>query len=160
MFRSAFSVVTLTGCFAFLLPAAAAACPNVALAGPEIRATASMLYVPAEFAVQAGGDRDITRCGIRNRTDGKPQGFVAAAPDFELYFVQDGRFQLELRVVSECDSILLVNTGGGNWYWDDDDAGNLDAKIRLTRPSQGWYDIWIGTVDGRLCNAKLILESF
>jgi hypothetical protein len=145
---------------AALAAGAAVACPDVGLAGAEIRARGSQLYNPAAFKVVAGGDRDISRCGIRNNTDGRPQGYVSAAPDFELYFVQDGRYSLELRVVSECDAVLLINTGGGSWFWDDDDAGNLDPKIRLTRPSEGWYDIWIGTVDGQLCNAQLILETF
>ena len=31
---------------------------------------------------------------------------------------------------------------------DDDDNGNLDPKIVLTRPVDGRIDVWIGTFDG------------
>ena len=65
-----------------------------------------------------------------------------------------------LKVVSECDSVLLVNTGAMNWYYDDDDNGNLDALITLTRPSNGWLDVWVGTHDGEVCDAVLSLETF
>ena len=139
---------------------AALACPDWSLSGYEFRARASQLYTPLEHRLIAGGDRRIDACGIRNRTDGRPTGYAARQPDVTFWFEQDGRYQLEFRVVSECDSMLLVNTGGANWYWDDDDNGNLDPKIRLTRPSQGWYDIWVGTIGPSTCNAILIIETF
>ena len=53
-----------------------------------------------------------------------------------------------------------INTGAANWYYDDDDNGNLDARITLTRPSNGWMDIWVGTHDGSVCDAVLTLETF
>lgn len=156
MFRALFLAI----CALVAVSSAAAACPAINLEGYEIRARASDLYRPAEFQTVAGGDRSIDNCGIRNRTDGIPTGYATTQPDFKLYFVQDGRYQLEFRVVSRCDSMLLINTGGANWYWDDDDNGDLDPKIRLTRPSEGWYDIWIGTIGPDNCDAVLIIESF
>jgi len=71
-----------------------------------------------------------------------------------------GRYQLVISVVSECDSILLINTGAVNRYYDDDDNGNYDARISLSRPSNGWLDIWVGTHDGKTCDATLSLETF
>jgi hypothetical protein len=65
-----------------------------------------------------------------------------------------------VRVVSECDAALLINTASANWYYDDDDNGDLDPKIVLTRPANGRIDIWIGTYDGEFCNAQLQLETF
>ncbi len=140
-------------------PGAAIACPQIDLDGSELVYSGKDLYQARSFDVTAGGSEDVSRCGIRNNTSGKPEGFVAEAPDFELLFSGDG-YELEFRVESECDSVLLINTGSGNWYWDDDDNGNLDAKIRLGRASDGWYDIWIGTIGRDTCNARLILETF
>ena len=139
---------------------AAVACPDWSQSGYEFRARASQLYTPWEHRMIAGGDSRIDRCGIRNRTDGIPTGYATSQPDVTFWFEQDGRYQLEFRVVSTCDSMLLVNTGGANWYWDDDDNGNLDPKIRLTRPSQGWFDVWVGTIGPDTCDAVLIIETF
>ena len=123
------------------MPGVAMACPEVNLDGVELRFDGQSLYQPRSFNVVAGGTENIAKCGIRNLTSGRPEGFVARAPDYELNFRGNG-YELEFRVESECDSILLINTGSGNWYWDDDDntESALDAKIRLTRPSDGWYD--------------------
>lgn len=140
-------------------PGAAIACPEVNEDGTELRYSGKDLYTARSFKVTAGGGQDLSRCGIINNTSGAPEGFVAEAPDFELLFTGNG-YELEFRVESECDSVLLINTGSGNWYWDDDDNGNLDAKIRLGRASDGWYDIWIGTIGSDTCNARLILETF
>ena len=144
-----------------IIPGIAMACPEIDLNGTELRFSGEQLYQARSFSVVAGGTEDISRCGIRNRTDGRPVGFVARAPDFELYFRGDG-YQLEFRVESDCDSVLLINTGAANWYYDDDDNKDSfrDAKIRLTRASDGWYDIWIGTNTPGNCNAYLILETF
>ncbi len=142
-------------------PSIAMACPEINLSGTELRFSGEQLYQPRSFSVVAGGDQNISKCGIRNRTDGRPVGFVSRAPDFELRFTGNG-YQLEFRVESDCDSILLVNTGAANWYYDDDDNRDSyqDAKIRLSRASDGWYDIWIGTNTPGNCNARLILETF
>ncbi len=140
--------------------AAAQACPDWTLSGYEFRALASQLYTPWEYRLVAGGDLRIDTCGIRNRTDGRPTGYVTRQPDVTFWFELDGRYELEFRVVSECDSMLLVNTGSTNWYWDDDDNGNLDPKIRLTRPSEGWFDVWVGTIGPANCDAVLVIETF
>jgi len=55
---------------------------------------------------------------------------------------------------------LLINTGSTSWYYDDDDNGNADARISLTRPANGRIDVWVGTYDGTYCDAKLSLETF
>lgn len=118
------------------------------------------LWDPKSFNVVAGGDQYLDNCGIRHASSGeRAVGYVAYAPDFELQY-GGGGYQLELKVVSDCDSTLLINTGGGNWYFDDDDMGNGDARICLTRPTTGVYDIWIGTYGTATCNARLILESW
>lgn len=65
-----------------------------------------------------------------------------------------------ISVVSRCDSALLINTASGSWYYDDDDNGNLDPRIVLTRPLDGQIDIWVGTYDGDFCDAQLRMETF
>lgn len=118
------------------------------------------LWNPKTHNVVAGGDQRLDDCGISHASTGeRAVGYTAFEPDFELQY-GGGDFQLELKVVSACDSTLLINTGAGNWYFDDDDLGNGDARICLTRPTTGVYDIWIGTYGNNTCDAQLILESW
>ena len=70
------------------------------------------------------------------------------------------RYQLVVSVVSACDAALLINSASANWFYDDDDNGNLDPKIVLTRPVNGRLDVWIGTYDVEYCDAQLQLETF
>ncbi len=138
---------------------AVAACPNYSLSGETYYLTGYDLWNVQSVGVTAGGEYSIQGCGIRPRTD-QGRGYVTAAPDFTISLSQMNQFSLVVSVVSECDSVLLINTGAANWYYDDDDNGNLDARISLNRPSNGWMDIWVGTNDGAYCNATLNLETF
>lgn len=139
--------------------AAAEACPDYSLSGETYEVTGDYLYQARSVRVQAGGQYSITACGIRPRSD-RGRGYVTRAPDFTVHLSRMNRYRLAISVVSECDSVLLINTGAANWYYDDDDNGNLDAKIVLTRPSNGWMDIWVGTHDGAVCDAVLTMETF
>ena len=69
-------------------------------------------------------------------------------------------YYIVFSVESDCDSVLLINTAATNWFYDDDDNGASDPLIRLTNPSTGVYDIWVGTYNGRYCDAVLSLETF
>ena len=139
----------------------AAACPNFNLSAAESwRASGADLYERRAFNVVAGGENYIWNCShIRPGTD-TGAGYFPSAPDFSFDLSGMGGYQLVLSVVSECDSALLINTASANWYYDDDDNGNLDPKIVLTRPADGRVDVWIGTYDGEYCNAQLQLETF
>lgn len=139
----------------------AAACPNYDLpAVAAYRASGDELYTQRSFPVTAGGDYDLSRCrNVRPQTD-RGRGFVTANPDFSFELSGMGRYQLVISVISQCDSVLLINTGSASWYYDDDDNGNLDAKISLTRPANGRVDIWVGTQNGSACDATLYLETF
>lgn len=139
----------------------ALACPDFNVA-PQASYTASgkQLYSTQGFDVVAGGDNYIWDCpNVRPGTD-TGAGYFPTAPDFSFQLSDMNRYRLEVRVVSECDAALLINTASANWYYDDDDNGNLDPKITLTRPVNGRVDIWIGTFDGGFCNAQLRLETF
>lgn len=151
--------VLLSALFAAMLATAAYACPNPNLYGDTYELHASDLYNPQSVALVAGGDRQIGNCNLRFGSD-RGTGFVTAEPDFSLNLSGMQNYKLAISVVSDCDAILLINTGAVNWYYDDDDNGNYDPMITLTRPSNGWMDIWVGTHNGVLCDAVLTLETF
>ena len=90
-------------------------------------------------------------------------GYVTQPPDFTFNLSGHGLpIALVISTVSDCDSILLINTGTATWYYDDDDnpSSVLDARINLTRPTNGWLDVWVGTHDGQYCDAVLSMETF
>ncbi len=143
------------------LATGAIACPDFNLAPQEsYEGSGKQLYATQGFDVVAGGKNYIWDCNnVRPGTD-TGAGYFPSAPDFSFQLSGMSRYRLELRVVSECDAALLINTASANWYYDDDDNGNLDPKIVLTRPVDGRIDVWIGTYDGEYCNAQLQLETF
>ncbi len=143
----------------FLGVGAAAACPNYSLTGESYNVTGGYLYTARSLDVRAGGQHSIIGCGVRARTD-RGRGYVTETPDFSIRMSEMDRYSIVISVVSACDSVLLINTGAKNWYYDDDDNGSLDARVSLTRPSNGWMDIWVGTHDGAVCDARLTLETF
>ena len=140
---------------------AAVACPNFNLRAVEAyQASGAQLRQPRTFAVVAGGDNYVGNCpNVRPNTD-VGAGYFTTQPDFSFQLSGMGGLRLVISAISECDSALLINTGTATWYYDDDDNGNLDPKITLTRPANGRIDIWMGTYDGEFCNARLQLETF
>jgi len=138
---------------------AAAACPNYSLTGDSYNVTGAYLYTPRSLEVRAGGQHSITACGVRAKSD-RGRGYVTETPDFSIRMSEMDRYSIVISVDSKCDSVLLINTGAKNWYYDDDDNGNLDARVTLSRPSNGWLDIWVGTHNGAVCDARVTLETF
>ena len=140
---------------------AAMACPDFNISPQaSYQASGKQLYATQGFDVVAGGSNYIWNCrNVQPGTD-TGAGYFPSAPDFSFQLSDMSRYKLEVRVISECDAALLINTASANWYYDDDDNGNLDPKIVLTRPANGRIDIWIGTYDGEFCNAQLQLETF
>lgn len=139
----------------------AMACPNFNLAaGATYNASGPQMRQRQGFNVVAGGDNYIWNCSqIRPGTD-QGAGYFPSAPDFSFNLSQMNGLQLVVSVVSNCDAALLINTASANWYYDDDDNGNLDPRIVLTRPANGRIDVWIGTYDGQFCDAQLQMETF
>lgn len=153
--------------FVLLAPGMASAqnrCPDYRYdAKTQVTASSTDLWDAKYLDLRAGGDQQLALCRnpIGNRWRRNFAGWVTVQPDVEFRYDKNrDDLALELRVVSECDSVLLINTGAKNWYYDDDDNGRGDAKIRLTRPSSGWYDIWVGTYGEANCDARLIFETF
>ncbi|MEL6960549.1 MAG: hypothetical protein AAGL89_16520 [Pseudomonadota bacterium] len=146
------SLVTFFG-----LASAAAACPDWRF-NPTYGAyslSQGQLNQGQSLTLVAGGSIDWANCPhIRVGSDDGP-GWFEQAPDVR-FFVNgvEGR-NLTIRITSACDSALLINTGTASWYYDDDDAGNLDAQIVLTRPVSGQIDVWAGTYNGEYCDARV-----
>lgn len=147
--------------FAWLgLTTAAVACPDYNQYGETYNASGQQLRTPRGFNVVAGGDQYIWNCpNVRPGTD-RGAGYFTTPPDFTFNLSGMAGLKLVISVTSQCDSALLVNTASANWYYDDDDNGNLDPKITLTRPVDGYLDIWVGTYDGQYCDAVLRMETF
>lgn len=140
------------------------ACPDYGLVPVEqIRTTGADLWTPNRYNVIAGGDRNLSRCTHIDWQNhpGTANGWVIEEADFSIRIDQLLGYQLEFRVESDCDTVLVVNTAAANWYYDDDDGDGMNAKILLTKPAaNGVYDVWIGTYDDFDCNAQLVLETF
>ena len=139
----------------------AAACPNFNIEASEAyQATGGQLRKPRIFNVVAGGDNYIWNCpSIKPGTD-QGAGYFTSQPDFSFVLSNMRGLRLVISEVSECDSALLINTSSANWYYDDDDNGNLDPRIVLTQPIDGRIDVWMGTYDGQYCSAQLRMETF
>ncbi|WP_039017801.1 hypothetical protein [Halocynthiibacter namhaensis] len=141
---------------------AALACPDASAWGQKVTVSGQDLFTPRNYSVVAGGQYDLSTCGIRpSNWSGAMTGNVIGKPDFSFTMNQLSGYELEFRVVSDCDSVLLVNSATGTWLFDDDGNGNADPKIRMSgAQTEGVYDVWIGTYNGSQCNATLTVESF
>ncbi|MBB5722089.1 hypothetical protein FHS72_001713 [Loktanella ponticola] len=153
--------VLLSAVAALGLGTSAMACPNFNMQAAEsFAASGAQLRAAKTFNVVAGGENYVWNCSnVRPGTD-QGAGYFTSQPDFSFELSGMAGMRLVVSAVSECDSALLINTSSANWYYDDDDNGNLDPKITLTRPVDGRIDIWMGTYDGEYCNANLRLETF
>lgn len=133
---------------------ASAACPDLSQRGIPLTYAAGELYVQKEHRVTPGAEIRLDRC---NAVRGN--GSVSRAPSFTLSYTGN-TMALEFRVVSDCDSTLLVNDPNEVWRFDDDSNGNIDPKIRVPAAPTGRWDIWVGKISDRACSAKLIIETF
>lgn len=140
---------------------AAQACPNWSL-DPNYGSynlSLSQMRAGQRIGLQAGGNNYVWNCPNVNPQTDTGAGYFTSSPDVRIFANNIEGNRLVLRVNSNCDSALLINTGTATWYYDDDDAGNLDPQIVLTRPRSGQIDIWVGTYDGGYCDANLIIQA-
>lgn len=151
--------ITIIGFFS--IAGAVQACPTISMAGVEqYNGTGSQLNRRADFNVVAGGENYVWNCSnVRPNTD-TGAGYFTSQADFSFYLSGMGNKQLVISMRGNCDTALLINTGSASWYYDDDDNGNLQPRIVLTRPQDGRIDIWAGTYDGGYCDSVLSLETF
>ena len=94
---------------------------------------------PWNRRVTAGGQNEISNCGVGG------WGWTARRPDYRLYYNTSGSSALSFIILSNIDTILLVNDPTGRWHFNDDADGNLGAALRIANAPTGQYDIWIGS---------------
>ena len=151
---------TLIASFFVLLAfsAAAMACPSIREGQSTYSVTGQDLYSPNSYNVIAGGDQSLRGCGWNNT------GYVISQPDFSFFTSGMGQYgRLEIEVTqAACDTVLVVNSANGSWYFDDDSAGNLLPRVNLTGASntQGRIDVWVGTYGSSTCSAVLEMETW
>lgn len=107
---------------------------------------------PYEVSLRAGGslEVDVGSCSY---------GYVAQAPDIDLYYTTAGGSDLHIYVESDDDTTLLVNRPDGNWTCDDDGHEGLNPLVTIPSASQGLYNIWVGTYGDDLTDATLHISE-
>ncbi len=112
-------------------------------------------FLPDPYTVDlvAGGsiNLDIGECTY---------GYVAEAPDFDLYYeTNSGASDLYIYASSEEDTTLLVNTPDGNWLCNDDGHYGSHPLIVIPAAAGGLYDIWVGSYGGDTTGATLYISE-
>ena len=101
---------------------------------------------------------DILAGGSINLSDLGYWGFVADAPDFDLYYDGDGRTLYIYVEDASDDTVLLVNAPDGQWYHNDDMVG-LNPGISFPNAQSGLYDIWVGTFGDDFVDSTLAISE-
>ncbi|MBA4808787.1 hypothetical protein [Brevundimonas sp.] len=86
------------------------------------------------------------------------EGSVSAAPDLQLDF-EAGTLDLTIKAMASEDTTLLVKTPGGQWLCDDDSGGGLNPMVTISAPSDGRYDIWVGTYNDDMVQSTLQISE-
>lgn len=135
--------------------------PNV-FANPRYgTANLSLGFSPNPYSagVTAGGwtDADMFNLGP-NCT-----GYIATdQPDFRLNYSRNSNttHPLVFTAQSNTDTTLLINDPNGNWYCDDDAAGNRNPRVTFNSPRTGQYNVWVGVYgSGSTAPANLQIEE-
>lgn len=136
-----------------------AGCPNPGLQGIPVQTTGSALYSPTDYALVAGGTTDLSTCNLPV----SGWGWFSAQPTYSFFLSGMQEYgRLEIEGESACDTVMLVRTPNGSWYFDDDSNGNLNPLINLTDTFalNGRMDVWVGSYNGSSCNATIELETW
>ena len=138
---------------------AVAACPNESLApAAAYRVEVTQLLSGATLDVLAGGPHRSSNCPGLFPSENVAPGHYAAPADFLFEVVGLEGHRLMLEVSGGCDTMLMVSANGHRFY-DDDDAGDLQPQITLTRPRSGLYHVWVGTYEPDTCDAMLTIRA-
>ncbi len=136
--------------------AAAAACPDLHNPDKNLYLSARQLVTPKVAEVRAGGTVLLEYCEALPGS-----GNIPFDPSVAIYYTADRkRMDLEVRTEGDCDTVLLLRTPSGRWFFDDDNGPTRNALLRLSTPPEGRYEIWVGSQGGAACAARLALQTF
>lgn len=119
-------------------------CPNYTI-GRTAFGQATMFAGQGSYRVPritAGGRYPLTNCfpGTGWR------GFTITRPDFRFFYQgvsNTGRLTFQL-TSNRVDTVLLINTPDGQWFFNDDSNGTFNSTLTFSPVLQGQYDIWAG----------------
>ncbi len=126
--------------------------PGADAAYGTVRLEEGFVPDPNETSLTAGGSIEVDkgRCSY---------GYVANAPDVDLYYVTSGGSDLYIYVRSGDDTTLLIHTPDGSWNCDDDDLGDMNPVVIIRNAPSGLYDIWVGTYGDDLASATVYISE-
>lgn len=118
----------------------------------DVRLAEGFVPDPVAKALTAGGsiEVDVGECGY---------GFVASAPDVDLYYDTSGGTDLYVYVQSDDDTTLLVNLPDGSWVCDDDGFEGRSPLVVIPEAPAGLYDLWVGTYGDEMVAAALLISE-
>lgn len=98
---------------------------------------------PTEVEIVGGGSIDVSSVSELGNLGGA--GYIAQAPDLNLFYDTDGTFALTIKVEGDGeDTVLVVRSPSGAWFFNDDENG-VDPAITFGEPESGLYNIWVGS---------------
>jgi len=118
----------------------------------DVHLTAGFTPDPHIVELRAGGSLEV-------EVGSCTYGYVANAPDVDLYFDAAGGGNLYIYVESDDDTTLLINRPDGTWLCDDDGYGSLNPIVEVPKAGSGLYDIWVGTYGDDLTDARLHISE-
>ncbi len=136
--------------------AAAASCPGPSSADKHLFFSARQLVTARVAEVRAGGTVLLASC------EAVPgSGNIPFDPSVSIFYTADRkRMDLEVRTEGDCVTVILLRTPLGRWFFDDDNGPGRNARLRLGSPTEGRYEIWVGSQGGFACPARLALQTF
>jgi serine/threonine-protein kinase len=126
--------------------------------GPDVGAQP----IGGTFSLESGFSPDpytqsITLSGSYDLSEMGYSGYVSIEPTFDFYYTA-GTYPLTISAESETDTVILINTPGGEWFFSDDFDGTNPGVV-FEDPEDGLYNIWIGTYSDESGRATLVITE-
>lgn len=129
------------------------ACPDWSLGGAQWNVTTGQRD---QRPVQAGGPLNM----FEDTCDNPAHGYLTAAPNFSLYFDDQGQAStLDINVTGSCDQTLLINNPSAEWVFNDD-AVDLQPGVSIPNAPSGRYDIWVGAFGQAGCESTITVNAY